>query len=73
MSEECIHLIDPATCTICNGHDRRLKQQQALRGHRFLAKYASRCCVCHDEIAVGDLIYWIEGEPAIHDECTGER
>ena len=73
MTEECIHLLDPATCTICNGHDRRLKQQQAQRGHSFPAKYASRCYVCRDEIAVGDMIYWIEGEPAVHDECTGER
>lgn len=36
----------------------------------FRAKYPGICYVCQDNIGVGDLIYWVEGEPVIHNECV---
>lgn len=70
--EECIHLLDPSTCTICNGRDKREAEAESSRYKMFPAKYAGRCSACRFSISIGDLIGWREGEPVLHWDCVEE-
>ena len=63
---ECIHLLDPATCTICNGW---LKRDLSRRWSRpFPARYSSRCFQCGERIYEGQLICY-DGDVAVHEDC----
>lgn len=65
MSDECIHLLDPATCTICNGRDRRERvasRGEERHGKAFTAKYAGQCSECNLPISVGQSIVIIQGD-----------
>ena len=69
-AEECIHLLDPATCTICNGRDRREKAAAMAERRVFPARFDGWCSFCQSAINVGDLISWAADEPVVHEECA---
>lgn len=62
-SEECIHLLDPADCTICNGREKREKQAATfdLVGAEIEARYEGSCPNCRQPIEVGDSLRYSPG------------
>lgn len=64
----CIHLLEPETCTMCNGHDAREKAEKDP-WKRFPAKYEGQCRKCHLPIYPRQMVAWREGESAVHDGC----
>jgi hypothetical protein len=68
-NDECMHLLDPATCTICNGREKRQRVTQSW-SDPFHARYDSRCIRCDERINEGDLICF-NGDIAVHEECAG--
>lgn len=61
---ECIHELDPASCAVCNGADKRAAEREAFRstaergvyGPWFTAKYDGMCAGCFEDIEPGDTI-----------------
>lgn len=68
--DECIHLLNPATCTICNGRERRERETHTEGRREFPAKYEGQCPTCNLPIRVGDTVAWRTGEPARHARCA---
>ena len=72
--DECMHLLDPATCTICNGRDKRETQQR--RHHMdstypasvVVARFEGWCDECHGTIESGQDIIAADGR-WIHERC----
>ena len=67
MSEECIHGLDPQTCSIC------LHQDDVPETFTATAKYEGRCFICDDLINVGDVITSndaVHNGAWIHRECA---
>jgi len=50
--DECIHLIDPSTCTICNGKDVRSRTVDYI----FTAQFTSHCSACGEMVFEGESI-----------------
>ena len=54
-----------------NQYQPRYPRPQASQGPRqIVAKYPSVCKHCKREIAVGDVILWAPGQPAVHPPCA---
>ncbi len=53
--DECIHLLDPRTCTICNGRDAREHAEARRVVTTTTAQFASTLR-CGHEVELGDLI-----------------
>lgn len=78
MSDECIHLLGPATCTICNGRDRRerIAAQPVGWTRPFRARFPGRCGGCSEPVDVGDLVampemrHVVSGRPVYHEGCA---
>jgi len=68
MSDECIHLLDPSTCTICNGRAKR-ERARTTWSNPFAARYPGRCFVCDERIDEGDQIRFSDGAVA-HEDCA---
>jgi hypothetical protein len=65
--EECIHLLDPSTCVLCNGREKR--ERAVVRWtNPFPARYAGLCSVCSDQIEVDEPIVY-NGTTVAHDGC----
>jgi hypothetical protein len=56
MAEPCIHDLDPASCAVCNGAEKRTAAEGAPRGPWFTAQYPGACSGCGDGIEPGDEI-----------------
>ena len=56
MAEPCIHDLHPATCSVCNGAEKRAAEDESGRGPWFTARYDGLCAGCGDEISPGDTI-----------------
>ena len=68
--DECIHLLDPATCTICNGRQRReAREAHTAWSAPFRAKFDGFCRSCDVTIDQGDLIVY-DGDEVRHAECV---
>lgn len=68
MSDECMHLLDPQTCTICNGREKRERVTQSW-SNPFTAKYDGYCTRCRGSIDAGDQICISDGAVA-HEDCA---
>jgi hypothetical protein len=69
MTDECIHLLDPATCTICNGRDARERKAAKTVVRTFTARYAGHCR-CGDLIAPGAIIAELGDGQYVCEECA---
>jgi hypothetical protein len=72
-ADECIHLLDPATCTLCNGREKREREEAArivVESHPFRARFDGRCRACFDGFTEGELIVRINDGLYAHKECT---
>jgi hypothetical protein len=65
--DECIHLLDPDTCTICNGRVKKEEKQvevqrawDAVMGG-VLAQYGGTCSECHEWFNAGEMIVHMVG------------
>jgi hypothetical protein len=58
---ECIHELDPPTCSICNGRDRRSQRVETRPEAVIESRFDSRCDYCDRRIQVGDSIGLSEG------------
>lgn len=70
---ECIHLIDPATCSWCSGQEaRRIAEAKALADNTrvIVAQYEGQCVECNLPIHVGDTIKWRPDWPPMHEACA---
>jgi hypothetical protein len=65
VSEPCIHDLDPATCSVCNGAEKRAAAESATfrstaergtYGPWFAAKFSGMCNGCFEDIEPGDTI-----------------
>ena len=60
MSEPCIHEMDPAYCSACNGAEKRAKaahrREPARFGPWFPARYDGRCSGCGEPFEPGEKI-----------------
>lgn len=54
--EECIHELDPRTCSVCSGRDREPPAGPANFGPWFSSMYPGKCAGCGDEFGVRDRI-----------------
>jgi hypothetical protein len=69
MTGPCIHDLDPASCAVCNGAEKRAAAAERLeRGPWFTAQYPGSCPECGGEFGPGDMIRasgegrWLCGE-----------
>lgn len=68
--EECIHGLGPVSaCVICNGRAEKERQQTAEAPITFPAKYSTKCPECDHMIEQGDMVAWLDGRPAVHEDC----
>lgn len=51
MSIECIHELDPASCSYC-------KPKVPYAGPHWNAAYPGDCIICHSVIETGERIRW---------------
>ena len=51
--EPCIHLLDPATCTMCNGREERERRAATTVAYTMTARYDSTLG-CGHAVEVGD-------------------
>jgi hypothetical protein len=70
MDEECIHLLDPAQCTICNGSDRRREKEDKEVVAMFDAKFSGVCRSCGDVIEAGDRIGRLNNGKYVCEDCA---
>lgn len=64
MTEPCIHDLDPATCSVCNGAEKRQQAQRpftsaaerGVYGPWFTARFPGMCTGCPADIRPGDTI-----------------
>jgi hypothetical protein len=56
MAEPCIHDLDPATCGVCNGAEKRVKAERPPRGPWFVAQFPGTCGTCSERIKPGEMI-----------------
>lgn len=68
-TEECIHLMDPASCTLCNGRAAKERKEAEQAPRTFPAKYEGQCPACDLPIYVGQMVAWREGRRAVHERC----
>jgi hypothetical protein len=69
---ECIHDLEPATCSICNGRDRRDRTIVGPRPHSITSRFDSRCDFCDRRIREGDAISPSEDGTWIHSNHWGD-
>lgn len=68
--DECIHGLGPVeACTVCNGRDKRERSAEIAQPRTFAAKYEGQCAECNLAIAIGQIVAWLPGLPAVHEEC----
>ena len=68
--DECIHRLDPATCTICNGRYRRERHQVVEWSRPFTARYDGQCDACDLPIHAGEyIVYRADHGRARHLTC----
>lgn len=74
MDAECIHLIDPATCTICNGSDRKrrleARREAEAISYVFPAKWDTACMRCQDRLWVGASVYRMGDGSLVCSDCA---
>jgi hypothetical protein len=69
--ELCRHLLEPATCTVCNGRDDHERVARTKgSGRPVPAKYPTRCMACQERVLVGDLIVATETGIFVHQGCA---
>lgn len=68
-TDECIHLLDPATCTICNGRDKREREAARTVVRTFAARFGGTCRRCDEGIEPGSLISELGDGSYVHEEC----
>lgn len=57
MAEPCIHDLDPATCGVCNGAEKRTSAaERPERGPWFFARFDGTCSDCGDGFDAGQKI-----------------
>jgi hypothetical protein len=52
MDDECIHLLEPSTCTLCNGSAKRDRTIDYV----FTAQFNSHCSWCGEMVYEGESI-----------------
>lgn len=67
--DECIHLLDPATCTICNGKDRARRLAAQSVKFAFGAKFVGPCPTCGESVVPGDVLFRMVDESLRCDSC----
>jgi hypothetical protein len=74
MGEPCIHDLDPATCGVCNGADRRaVATARGEMGPWITARFDGRCSCCSRTILQDDDIR-SDGEGGwLCDGCGGDE
>jgi hypothetical protein len=74
--ESCIHDLDPASCAVCNGAEKRGTFQSAMErgayGPWFAAQYAGMCAGCFDDIEPGGTIRADGDGCYLCEDCGGE-
>lgn len=58
---ECIHLLEPSTCTICNGRDRQRVRLKETPRSTTRARFVGRCDACDLLIHEDELLGLIDG------------
>lgn len=53
---ECVHLLSPSQCTICNGRDAAGRAERWVVERWFVAKYTGMCVRCGDVFHPGEMI-----------------
>lgn len=53
---DCIHDLDPTTCSICNGRERRVRTVQSKPDIVITSRYDGSCGFCERSIVVGQRI-----------------
>lgn len=56
MGEPCIHDMDPASCAVCNGAEKRAKAERPQRGAWFFARFDGTCSECDSDFEAGQKI-----------------
>jgi len=56
VNDLCIHDLDPASCALCNGAEKRAAAERPHRGPWFTAQHRGTCSGCLEEIEPGDTI-----------------
>lgn len=68
--DECMHLLDPATCTLCNGHDKRERGRKPVAlGRSFPARFDGWCGGCGGDIETGESIVRTD-DGYVHVHCA---
>lgn len=67
--DDCIHLMDPAHCTLCNGRAARETKAAHTVRQWFIAGYPGHCEGCHDRIRPGEEIAQMEDGSYKHWGC----
>jgi hypothetical protein len=67
---ECIHLLDAATCSICNGRDAREKADAIPKVEAtFQARFAGECPECEFPIHEGQVVHRLSTGRYVHQGC----
>lgn len=53
---ECVHLLPPSQCVLCNGREAAENRARWQVDRWFTAHYSGRCVRCGDEFHPGDMI-----------------
>lgn len=73
--EECIHLLDPTTCSLCRpkGKTRAMRDfrqaRRSIHASGFQAQYDGQCFECGGDISAGDYIAHRDDGGYRHVEC----
>jgi alkyl hydroperoxide reductase subunit AhpF len=67
--QECIHLLDPATCTLCNGRAKREADAARAVVRIFGARYTGQCKACDGPIYPGRRIAELGDGSYVHEDC----
>lgn len=68
-SDECIHLMDPAHCTLCNGKEAARRRDAQSIAYVFEAHYESHCQTCGEPVAIGDSMFRMVDGSLRCDQC----
>lgn len=66
----CIHEMLPASCTICNGREKREESDGKKLSHTFTASFSGVCRGCGDVIEPGDTIGRLNNGKYVCEDCA---
>lgn len=66
----CIHEMIPSTCTLCNGREKKERDEGRKLSHMFTAQFSGVCRGCGDVIESGDTIGRLNNGKYVCKDCA---